>query len=265
MPSQTLNYNVSYTIDSELIWSVEEYLVNYLTDIPLGGLGGGILSDKSIEGKIRIATSQMEGFLSIKIPKQRISEEQDFERDNFNVWGSIKANFLVNEVNFLEGFLSFVKHITYPNSWISIKRAIEKARMIHIVAGQNEGDKGLQSNLAATFTGRFPLYGFSNSIYIPNYWRIDYTTGFQDIPDDIQDVVGKIATMQILAILGDISFGAGIASKSISIDGLSQSINTTQSAENSLYSARVRQFQAELKQELPWLKNRYVGLSLAVM
>ena len=38
MPTQNLNFNVSYTVDSELIWSVEEYLVDYLTDIPLRGL-----------------------------------------------------------------------------------------------------------------------------------------------------------------------------------------------------------------------------------
>jgi hypothetical protein len=263
MPSgQTLNFNVSYTVDSELVWSVEEYLVNYLTDIPLSGLGGERMSDAAIEGKIRIATSQLEGYLSIKIPKQRLLEQYDFEREHFENWGHIKCNNIVSEVNVLRGQLNFAHQITYPKGWISIKRQIEQARNIQIVAGQQEDLQGLQSDFVAVFTGKFPVFGYSSANYIPNYWNIDYTTGFEEVPFDLQDACAKIASMQVLAILGDITFGAGIASKSISLDGLSQSLNTTQSAENSLYSARIRQFQNELKQEMVWLKNRYAGLSM---
>ena len=265
MPTQTLNYNVSYTIDSELIWSVEEYLVDYLTDIPLRGLGGEKIADKAIEAKIRIATSQMEGYLSIRIPKQRVSEQQDFEREHFENWGAIHANFLVTEVIQLQGQLNFARQIKYPRGWISLKRQIEKARNIHIVPGQQEDLQGLQNDFVAVFTGKFPIFGYSSANYIPNYWNIDYATGFEEVPYDLQDAVAKTATMQVLAILGDVAFGAGIASKSLSLDGLSQSIGTTQSAENSLYSARIRQFEKELKNELKWLKNRYTGLQFAAL
>lgn len=264
MPAgQTLTFNTSFTVDSELLWSVEEYLCNYLTDIPLRGLNGEKLADKAIEKKIRIATSQIEGFLSIRLPRQRVVEEQDFERDHFNNWGAIHMNLLVAEVNELRGQLNFAHQITYPQGWVSLKRQIEKARNIFIVAGQSEDLTGLQSDFVAVFTGKFPIFGFSNAAWIPNYWNVDYTTGFEKVPDDLQDLAAKLATMQVLAILGDISFGAGIANTSLSIDGLSQSIGTTQSAENSLYSARVRQFERELKHELPWLKNRYHGIQFA--
>lgn len=262
---QTLNFGISYTVDTELIWSVEEYLVNFLTDIPLSGLGGERMADETIEGKIRVATSQLEGFLSIKVAKQRLLEQYDFEREHFENWGHIKVNNLVTEVNILRGQLNFAHQITYPKGWISLKRQIETARNIHIVAGQQEDLKGLQSDFVAVFTGKFPIFGYSSANYIPNYWNVDYTTGFEEVPFDLQDAVAKIASMQVLAILGDITFGAGIASKSISLDGLSQSLNTTQSAENSLYSARIRQFQAELKNEMVWLKNRYAGLSIMSM
>ena len=264
MPAgQTLSFNVSYSVDSELLWSVEEYLCNYLTDIPLRGLGGEKMADKAVEKKIKIATTQLENYLDIKIAKQRLLEQHDFDRVHFERWGHIHVNNLVTEINSLQGQLGFAHQITYPTGWVSIKRQIAKARNLHIVPGQQEDLQGLNTNFVAVFTGKFPIFGYSSANYIPNYWNVDYTTGFEKVPDDLQDAVAKIASMQVLAILGDIAFGAGIANTSISIDGLSQSIGTTQSAENSLFSARIRQFQSELKDEKIMLRNKYKGIQFA--
>ena len=46
---------------------------------------------------------------------------------------------------------------------------------------------------------------------------------------------------------GDLVIGAGIANISRSIDGLSQSIGTTASAENSAYSARIKLLDTQLQ------------------
>ena len=86
------------------------------------------------------------------------------------------------------------------------------------------------------------IYG--NNRYIPDVFRIDYTAGFgkntdplavspaqpklDKIPGIIKDVVGKLAAAGPLNIAGDLLGGAGIASQSIGIDGLSQSSNRTQ-------------------------------------
>jgi len=260
MPTQTTTLNLNYQVDSNLLLSTEEYLVNYLTDIPLRGLGGEKLSDLAIEEKIRIATTQIESYLSLRIAKQKISEEQDFEREHFEMWGAIRVNYLIDEVTLLEGKLNFARQIKYPLGWISLKRGLDKTRMMHLVPGQQEDLQALTTDFVAIFTGKFPIFGYSSANYIPNYWNINYVTGFDKVPRDLQDAVAKFASMQILAILGDITFGAGIANQSISIDALSQSIGTTQSAENSLYSARIRQFQSELKNEMKWLKAKYAGM-----
>jgi hypothetical protein len=260
MPTQSKILKVTSKIDTNLVQSVEQYLINYLTDIPLRGLAGEKLSDKAIEQKIRIATEQLEGMLSLRIPRQRILEMQDFERTYFESWGYIRLNHPVYEVNELGGHLNYAHQILYPKGWSSWRRQLLYGRNIHIVPGQQENLTSATSDFVAVFTGRFPIFGYSSASYIPNYWNIDYTTGWSVVPDDLQDAILKLATMQLLAILGDISFGAGIASSSISIDGLSQSLGTTQSAENSLYSARVGQFVKELKYELRWLKGKYIGI-----
>ena len=60
-----------------------------------------------------------------------------------------------------------------------------------------------------------------------------------------------------LNIAGDLIAGAGIATQSISIDGLSQSVGTTSSATNSGYGARVIQFNKELKELMTTLRAKY--------
>jgi len=258
--------NVKYDVDSSLILSATELVTLYLTDIPLRGLGGEKVADLTIETKIRAYTEQIEGLLNIKIPIQRLTENQDFDREQFYSWGHIQVNYQINSVVKLEGHLNFARQIVYPKSWLSWVRNENKTRQLHIIPGQQaEGGAPQTQDFVAVFSGKFPLFAYSNSSYIPNYWFVDYITGFEKVPKDLEDIIGKLATIQVLAILGDISFGAGIASASLSLDGVSQSINTTQSAENALYSARVRQFQAEVKSELLWLQRKYKGVVMVAL
>ena len=224
------------------------------------GLGGELLTDDVIEDKIKIATDQMEHYLNIKIPKQRLKEFQDFDRAMFNNWGAIKCNYLVDSIVHLYGQLNYAKQIEYPISWLSINHSLNKMRNVHIIPGQATAiTNGVEVDYVAIFTGNYPLFGYASTDYIPNYWYLDYISGFNKVPRDLLNIIAKYATMQILAILGDVAFGAGIANQSLSIDGLSQSIGTTQSAENSLYSARIRQFEKELKYEIKWVKSKYDG------
>ena len=80
------------------------------------------------------------------------------------------------------------------------------------------------------------------------------------------DVIGKLASIGIFNIAGDIVLGqAAIANYSLSIDGLSQSIGTTMSAENSAYSARIRMYKDEIKDSLNRLRNYYRGVGVISM
>ena len=54
------------------------------------------------------------------------------------------------------------------------------------------------------------------------------------------------AAIDVLNLMGDLVIGAGIAAESISIDGLTRTINTTASAENHAYSAKVDEYKLKL-------------------
>lgn len=90
-------------------------------------------------------------------------------------------------------------------------------------------------------------------------WSIDM------LPADIVRAIGLKASLLSLDVAGDLIVGAGIAQISTSLDGLSQSVNTTASATNSGYGARVLQFTKELKDLMATLRATYRAMNIAAL
>jgi hypothetical protein len=103
----------------------------------------------------------------------------------------------------------------------------------------------------------------------PDFFRVDYEAGFHPVeyplPLDIRHYVALRSSFNILNPAGDLVVGAGIASKSMSFDGFSESVNTTSSAENAAYSSRLIQYAKELAALEPRLRNKYGGISMGVV
>lgn len=99
--------------------------------------------------------------------------------------------------------------------------------------------------------------------------NITFTGPAQDrsnvnVPADVLDVMGMMAANSVLEIMGMLLIGAGIASKSVSMDGASQSVNTTSSAENSGYSAQIRSYEKRIKAQMHELRRKYRGVFVGV-
>jgi len=58
-------------------------------------------------------------------------------------------------------------------------------------------------------------------------------------------------------IFGDLIAGAGIATISLSLDGLSQNVGTTSSATNAGFGARIIQYLKQIKEQMPQLRRYY--------
>lgn len=99
---------------------------------------------------------------------------------------------------------------------------------------------------------------------VPNGWRISYVAGFApgQVPVEIIDAIGKMAVMGPLAIAGDLLGGVGVASRSLGIDGLSQSIGLVRSGQGGIYGARMMGYQQELDKTIPLLRAAYRGLPM---
>lgn len=99
----------------------------------------------------------------------------------------------------------------------------------------------------------------------PGGFEFDYETGYENsdfVPEGLRSTIAKYATIKALAAIGD-GILAGFSSQSVSLDGLSESFSSTQSATSAYFGARIKQYSDEIKE---WLeRNRYkyspVGIS----
>lgn len=94
-----------------------------------------------------------------------------------------------------------------------------------------------------------------------NFWNMTATFGIIDpgIRDVFIQVAGKVASIDLLLFAG-LAKGQGIASQSFSVDGVSSSYNTTESAENSLYSGVLTDLQRGLGTGKATKDEREAGL-----
>lgn len=78
----------------------------------------------------------------------------------------------------------------------------------------------------------------------------------------VERAVLLLSSILPLNIAGDLIAGAGVASQSISIDSLSQSLATTASATSAGYGARLIAFNDELKKITKQLRSKYTQMNI---
>lgn len=126
--------------------------------------------------------------------------------------------------------------------------------------------QGTFSSILLSQGGSYIPLLYSGIEFVPHVLNIEYTAGFKkgEIPHNILNIIGMKASLGPLNIAGDLIAGAGIATKSVGIDGISQSIGTTASATNAGYGARIIQYDKQIKDEISSLKNYFLGLQMVV-
>lgn len=262
MPTLTLKVNTS--INNGLVLSPSDIKNNYLFGVRIKNQYGVALSDEIYEMYIRAAQDEIEKYLNIKLIKQIFEENIDFRHDEWSYWGGIRTTYPVICPLRIDGFLGSTKQVQYPIEWASTRKSSETGlyhRTIYLVPVARGGQT---SN--AIYSGIVPRLDYYMQYNIPFYWNLAYTTGFDLVPADLVDVIGRMASINLFHIAGDLILGtAGIANQSIGIDGLSQSIGTTSSATNAGYGARILGYVSDLKKQIPLLKDHYRGFNFTVV
>jgi hypothetical protein len=90
-------------------------------------------------------------------------------------------------------------------------------------------------------------------------YSIDYIAGFEtceDVPMDLRQIVGKVAAVSLLNIIGR-GLMSGFSSSSLSMDGVSESFSSTQSATSAYYGADVKEYNSDIDKYLAENKMRF--------
>ena len=221
---------------------------------------GNELEESVIEDWIVRATAWLETELHICILPTEIEETHDYYLNDYTQFCYVQLyQYPVISVSSFKASYAGQDIMTFPQNWIRVYKSTGQLQLVPTTG-----------NLAQVLLGQgsgvlLPLLT-TRLASMPHLFDVVYTAGFEEgkIPADICDLIAMKTCIGILNILGDILLGAGIASQSVSIDGLSESIGTTQSAENSAYSARIRQFERQIKAQLPNLRAKYKGIRFTV-
>nr|DAN69593.1 MAG TPA: head to tail adaptor [Herelleviridae sp.] len=263
----TLTLDILYGKNDGLVLSPTELVANYLFGIPMCSPDGQKIAGSTIRTQIKVAQTKVENVFSIKLRKQVIEESRDFIREEFNNWGFIRTMYPVVCIASLKGFINSVMQTNYPSEWLSIKKIASVAvyRNVSLIPNSGSGNGATMTQNSYIFNGIAPNLGWFGQSYIPNYWRLKYVTGWDEIPADLLDFVSKLASLNVLAVLGDILYGVGMSSISISLDGVSQNTPLTRSAQGGLFGGRIRQYLDEIKDQFPALKNQYRGIAFDVL
>jgi len=230
----------------------------FLFKIPIS-FDNDTISDDAMQFYIDSAVSKAETMVGITIKKKHIEKEtydyrleewmQGFGFVQLNTRPAIKVtNMALNVITSL---------ISIPNEWIQLKK---KSAQVNLIPYYGVLATANISNQLLMF---FPLLSATN--YVPQILQVSYEAGFDtndELPSLLTQFIGETACISVLNVLGEIALGgqAGLAGYSIGIDGLSQSISTTMSAENAAYGGRIRQYERGHVEIVKLLRQYYYGL-----
>lgn len=232
---------------------------NYLFGVPLEDMYGNKMKEEMLQHYIRSAVQQTQRMLQIIIePVDITSELHDYYQNDFLSWGYLQLHKRpIIEVSELAMFFGSSKMFEIPKEWIRS----------YGVTGQIEmfPTQGSAGSLMLLQDGSFlpAILGMYQSA--PQIWQVSYRAGMEDVPDDIVEYIMKRASVGILQVWGDLIIGAGIANQTISIDGLSQSIGTTQSPEFSGAGARIKNYSDDMRELEKRLRDTYLGINLGIL
>lgn len=243
----------------------------HLFGIPLFDTQGNPFSDALLQSYLDSAIAWAEQTLNICIYPRDEEETHDYFRSDYQNWAYLKLwKKPVLSVESLELYYGERPMMKIPNNWIKIDTLGGAIQLFP--------SSGTAGSLIIGQGGGLFLPIMSGTIgYAPQLWKIKYKAGMNepnpaekiyrrtDIHPNLKEVIYKKAGAAIMTVWGDLIIGAGIANQSISIDGLSQSIGTTQSAMFGGASARIKQMLDDIDNMMPALKSYYSGIELGVV
>lgn len=260
---ETVTDRILYTeSDYDTILTVDQLKNWFMFGLDLTDDDGYPFPNSMFVFAIKAAVDSLEKTLQLKIkPATILQEYQDFYAQDYRDFAFIQLNNwpIISVERVQIKYPTAHTPIDFPQEWYQIRK---ERGQVHLVP-----TSGSLSTILMGKGGDYLTFVWRGYDFMPNLWRIDYTAGFETgkCPNDIIAIAGKMACFYPLNIAGDLVGGVAIASKSIGVDGLSQSINTTSSAENAGYSARLRQYERELKIEIPRLQQFYKAMRVVAL
>lgn len=237
---------------------------------------GEVMGDAFYDHIFETAIAKAEKELDIAIlPRVIVDEHHDYYQSDFNSYMYTHAyKKPILQVESLKLELNGRPIYNYPSNWWKV----------YTLAGHVElyPTALMQTGMGMAYNdiwGGYPqLAGLppaSGGTFAPQMIHLDYVAGMLprkrrgvsydwELPPDLEQLVIKYALREIFQLWGRLIIGAGIASKSLTIDGVSETIVTTQSAMYSGAAADIILINEDIDKLLAGLKSHF-GMNFGII
>lgn len=251
-------------------FDIREMQNRVIFGIPLFDSNGNPFPDDLLQSYLDSAIAWVEQTLNIVIQPREEEEHHDYMASDYINWNFIKLwKKPILEVKSLEMWYGDRKMMSIPKEWLKVDHIAGHIQIFPV--------SGISGGIIINAGGGIYQPLINGQIgYAPQMWKVTYSAGMKEgeetqvvrtttIHPTLKDVIYRKAAMGVLGVWGDLIIGAGIANQSVGIDGLSQSIGTTQSAMFGGASSRIKQLQEDIDNMLPALRAYYGGIDMVVV
>lgn len=261
--TQQENVQTTKVYERESILDVKRFKERFLFGVDLRRSDGVELPDTTIEQFLIVALDYVQMELNVPIlPREEVYfADYDFAQYRNFVFFQVPVYPIVQgSVTSVRLHFTDTIGIDFPEDWFRVYATSGQIQLLPNV-----------STLSAVLISQAGqlLPRAIHSTKAPQLLRINYMAGIADlddcVPPTINQAIGLTASISLLQMLGDIGpgGGAGISSQSLSLDGMSQTINTAISATNNLYGATIEAYRKQLNDmTMKVLKRKYKRLHL---
>lgn len=244
-PVEAGKENAGYVI------TVEEFKQEFLFGMDISDAEGNEMPDEVFERAIAAGVDFVEKEVAITIIPKAIKEHHDYYTDDVREWLTFHLErppiIAVESVNLDFGFERGIypvpkesyRFYKIPGQLQCVFRWVQQIKWEisrQLVAPAN----------GATFDG------------MPQAWTIDYTAGMVEVPPLVRQACAYAAAMPLLPQAGNLIFDTpGLATSSISVDAISQSMGSTASALYGGFSSTSEEYKKLLKDAIATLKRHY--------
>lgn len=229
----------------------------YLWGCKLTNQQGVEIPDEVITHHILEAVSFIEHTLNVTITPTTYTEHPDFRNNEYNSWCLLNLQHapIIDITSLGVQFVSSQTLIAFPHEWMRI----------YNLAGQVQltPTSGTLGSWSMSIGGVMILPGgFLARNDFPQLFECVYTAGFEQdkIPFIINSLVARWACLQILAMLGNLVIGPGLAGYAIALDGASQAATKLPDP----YAVLAQQMMNAFNAELSCAKTYYNRINLQV-
>ncbi len=240
--------------------TTDDLIDNHFQGIDLMTYDGTPFSRTFLVSSLNSAIDRAEQVFDICITPREIKDElHDFEGnslfDSYQYTPLFKRP--VKEIESITYKMGNRQILQVPKEWIQLDKRVGDVTIFPITGSVNYINPAL--GVAVPY--------FMTRSYMPMAVSINYKAGMEkeEIPHNLLDWIFKYAAITIFEVWGDQIIGAGIASASVSIDGLSQSIGTTQSAMYGGASARILEYRKDLEELTPIIRKYFARFDSVVL